>query len=171
MSKDPIAVVRAILVDPTNMDIVAPLVSDDFTYVSLNYDNPDLKKLMPWCGTGHGARGIVDTFIKVGQYWETIEFDMKDVFGSGENVAIFGRFTYRSTMLGKLVTTPFAVFAKVTDGRCTTMQFMEDTFATAESFRSRGVYTFQSNPDGSEVTVGSDTPAVPRTAPRSSASH
>jgi hypothetical protein len=41
-----------------------------------------------------------------------------------------------SRVVGKLVTTPFAVFAKVVDGKCTYLQFMEDTFATGASFRS-----------------------------------
>jgi hypothetical protein len=30
---------------------VRSLVTDDVTYVSLNYDNPDLRSIMPWCGT------------------------------------------------------------------------------------------------------------------------
>ena len=31
---------------------------------------------------------------------------------------MFGRFTYRSTTLGTQVTSPFAVYAHVVDGRC-----------------------------------------------------
>ncbi len=62
--------------------------------------------------------------------------------------------TYRSSVLGKRVTSPFAIFAKVSDGKLTYMQFMEDTFATSASFRSGGRWTFHSDPDGSEVTVG-----------------
>jgi hypothetical protein len=42
------------------------------------------------------------------------------------------------------------------DGRLTFMQFMEDTFATAMSFRTRGVWHFESDPDGGEVTVGAE---------------
>jgi hypothetical protein len=41
------------------------------------------------------------------------------MFGQNENVAVFGRFTYTSTVLAKQVTSPFAVFAKVSKGRCT----------------------------------------------------
>ncbi len=68
MAQTPIEIVRAILADPTNIDVVGPLSAPDVKYVSLNYDNPDLKKLMPWAGTGHGARGIVDTFSKVQRF-------------------------------------------------------------------------------------------------------
>jgi hypothetical protein len=66
---------------------------------------------------------------------------------------MFGRFTYRSTVLSKIVTTPFAVFARVEGGLCTYLQFMEDTFATGASFRSGGTWTFQSNPNGERVVV------------------
>jgi uncharacterized protein len=51
------------------------------------------------------------------------------------------------------VTSPFAVYAKVVGGRCTYMQFMEDTFATSASFRSGGAWTFRSDPNGGEVTI------------------
>jgi uncharacterized protein len=155
-TREPIDVVRAILAAPTDLDVVGRLVAEDATYVSLNYDNPDLKKLMPWCGTGHGPKGIVDTFTKVGRFWRVESFEFLDVFGSGQSVAVFGRFTYTSTKIGRTVTTPFAILAKVKDGRLTFMQFMEDTFATAMSFRTRGVWHFESDPDGGEVTVGAE---------------
>jgi ketosteroid isomerase-like protein len=145
-------VVRALLDNPTDMASVRTLVTDDFTYVSLNYSHPDLTRIMPWCGTHHGAESLVKTFVDVGRYWETIAFDIEDLFGEGENVAVFGRFTYRSTVLGQEVTTPFAVLAKVTDGRCRYMQFMEDTLATSASFKSGGLWTFKSNPNGEEVS-------------------
>ncbi len=36
-----------------------------------------------------------------------------------DKVALFSRFTYRSTTLGKAATSPFAILARVTDGRVT----------------------------------------------------
>jgi hypothetical protein len=80
-----------------------------------------------------------------------IAFEPEAVFGSGVYAAMFGRFTYRSRVMSKLVTSPFAVFAKVRDGRCYFLQFMEDTLATSASFRSGGQWAFRSNPDGGEV--------------------
>ena len=149
----PTDVLTAILNNPSDIENVRPLVTDDVTYISLNHDNPDLKTIMPWCGTSRGPESIVKTFIDVGRYWEKQAFEIEALFGSGENAAMFGRFTYKSTVLSKVVTTPFAVFAKVTDGRCTYLQFMEDTFATGASFRSGGKWTFQSSPNGEEVTI------------------
>jgi hypothetical protein len=56
---------------------------------------------------------------------------------------VFGRFTYRSVSLEQAVTSPFSIHARVRDGKITYMQFMEDTFATARSFRQKGTWTIQ----------------------------
>jgi uncharacterized protein len=153
MSLQPLDVVTSILSNPKSLDHVRPLVADDFTYVSLNYGDADLKKIMPWCGTSHGVESLVKTFVDVENFWCVNSFSIEAAFGQDEHVALFGRFTYTSTVLEKQVTSPFAVYAKVVDGRCTYMQFMEDTFATGASFRSGGAWTFRSDPNGGEVTV------------------
>ena len=153
MTLAPTEVVAAILDNPTDIAHVRSLVTDDVTYVSLNYDDPDLHRIMPWCGTSKGAESIVKTFVDVGRYWEKQAFAVEALFGTGENVAMFGRFTYKSKMMGKTVTSPFAIFAKVVNGKCSYLQFMEDTFATGASFRSGGNWTFQSNPNGEVVSI------------------
>jgi hypothetical protein len=56
-------------------------------------------------------------------------------------------------VLSKTVTSPFACSGKVRDGVCTYLQFMEDTFATARSFRSGGSWAISSNPDGEQISV------------------
>ena len=150
--RSPPDIVADILANANKMEKIRPLISDDFTYVSLNYAHPNLKRIMPWCGTSHGAESLVKTFTDVGRFWHIEDFSIEDLFGAGENVAVFGRFTYTSTVLGKRVTSPFAILAKVRDGRCTYMQFMEDTLATSDSFRSGGTWTFRSDPAGGEVS-------------------
>ena len=149
----PTEVLSAILKNPTDLDHVRSLVTPDVTYVSLNYENPDLKKVMPWTGTSRGPESIVRTFSDVARYWEIQSFRPEALFGSEEFAAMFGRFTYRSIVLSRLVTSPFAIFAKVESGRCKYLQFMEDSFATAASFRSGGRWTFQSSPDGEEAII------------------
>jgi uncharacterized protein len=149
----PTEVLSSILKNPTDIEHVRSLVTPDVTYVSLNYDNPDLKKIMPWCGTSRGPESIVKTFVDVSRYWEVQSFETEALFGSEIFAAMFGRFTYKSTVLSKVVTSPFAVFAKVERGLCTYLQFMEDTFATGASFRSGGSWTFQSNPNGEKVVI------------------
>ena len=153
MTRSPIDVVRAILDNPTDLASVKTLVAADATYVSLNFENIEQKKIMPWAGTQRGPEAIVSTYEQVGRYWKNEGFEISDIFGSGEKVAVFNRFTYRSTTLGKRVSSPFAIFAKVIDGQVTSMQFMEDTFGTASTFRSAGSVTYRPDPDGAEVVV------------------
>ena len=153
MPGSPADVIRAILKDPTNPEVVHRLVAADATYVSLNFDNPELRRIMPWTGTSSGPEAVLSTYARVNRFWHSEAFEIDELFGEGENVAVFGRFTYRSVTLGKAVASPFAILAKVHDGQVTFMQFMEDTFATAASFRSSGACTYRSDPDGGEVTL------------------
>lgn len=152
----PVALMQELLDDPTNPEVVGRLVTPDVTYVSLNYRNDDLHKSMPWCGTYSGADSIVGTFVKLRQYWHSDEFKVEDIFGDDTRVAVFGRMTYTSTVLGKTVTSPFAVFARVTDGKISYMQFMEDTFMTSSSFRSRGTWYFVSDPESKREYAAGD---------------
>ena len=76
------------------------LVAQDATYVSLNFSNPELKKIMPWTGTDKGPRAYSGTFLGVANYWKIEDFTVTDKFASGEDVAVFGKFTYRSVALG-----------------------------------------------------------------------
>ena len=149
----PKEIVQFLLNDIRNTKVVRELCAQDVTYVSLNYRNPDLHKIMPWCGTGHGVDAISKTFDQVSKYWSIDDFAPEAVFGEDEHVAVFGRFTYTSTKLHRTVTTPFAIYCKVRDGKVIYMQFMEDTFATASSFRSGGTWKFQSDPHGGEVEI------------------
>ena len=70
MSNSPIEVVKAILADPTNPKVVRRLMAADATYVSLNFDNPELKRIMPWTGTQTGPEALLSTYTRVGRYWK-----------------------------------------------------------------------------------------------------
>jgi uncharacterized protein len=153
MEETPVDIVRRLLSDPTNPEVVGELVADDSVYVSLNFEDPDLKRIMPWCGTGHGSSALLQTFTDVSRFWSINDFEILDIFGSDSRVAAFGRFTYTSAVLRQRVTSPFAVLAKVEHGKVIYTQFMEDSFATARSFRSGGAWTIQSDPDGPEISV------------------
>jgi uncharacterized protein len=145
-------ILQAILENPTDLAHVSKYAAPDVTYVSLNYEHADLKRIMPWCGTSKGPQAIVQTFVDVGRYWENVAFEVEALFGDDQHAAMFGKFVYKSTVMGKLVTSPFAVFCKASGGRCTYLQFMEDTLATSASFKSGGAWTFKSNPNGEAVS-------------------
>lgn len=113
VAKSPVAIVQELLSDPTNPEVVNRLTTPDVTYVSLNYKNEDLRKLMPWCGTYTGPEAIINTFVRVQHYWDKHDILIDTAFGEGENVALFGRMEYQSTMLGKSVVSPMAIYARV----------------------------------------------------------
>jgi uncharacterized protein len=153
MSREPKEIVTRLLEGVHDPEIVRELCAADVTYVSLNYSNPDLHKIMPWCGTAHGVDAIIQTFADVGRFWKVDSFAPEDVFGEGERVAVFGRFTYTSAKLRKTVTSPFAILFRLKNEKIKYMQFMEDTFCTGSSFRSGGTWKFQSDPNGGEVEI------------------
>jgi ketosteroid isomerase-like protein len=147
-------IVQELLKGATQSQVINALVADDAVYVSLTYDNPDLKKVMPWAGEHkNGKSAILKTLTDVNRYWTVVDFDVQQTLDQGDHVAIFGSFTLRSTKLKKQFTSPFSILATVRNGRITYMQYMEDTFGTGSTFRSGGNWVFQSDPAGGEVEV------------------
>lgn len=130
------------------------LVAPDATYVSLNFDNPELKKIEPWAGTSKGPEGFSSTFSRVAKYWKIEDFKVTDMFGSGESVAVFGTFTYRSVAVGTSFRSPFSILAKVRNGKIQYFQFMEDTYASAASFRQSGSWIVKTDPGAPAFEVG-----------------
>ena len=47
MAESPVDIVRRLLGYPANPDIVHALVAEDSVYVSLNFEDPHLKRIMP----------------------------------------------------------------------------------------------------------------------------
>jgi ketosteroid isomerase-like protein len=153
--KTPLELLQSLISNPTNIEHVRGLTTEDVTYVSLNFDNPELHKVLPWAGTNRGPQGIVDTFNGIGRVWETMAFEVGDVLTNQNSVAMFGSFTYKTRTLGKQITSPFALLARVTNGKISYLQFLEDTFGTAGSFRAAGTWQFRGVATGDDVSVGS----------------
>jgi hypothetical protein len=136
-------------------DTIRKIVAPKATYVSLNFDDKDLTRIMPWCGTheGVGPDGIIWVFAAVARFWNIERFEPLHLLGDERRAAAFGRFTYESAILKKRVTTPFAILIEVEGVQIRYMQFMEDTFATAASFQASGNATYHSDPDGQPFTL------------------
>lgn len=130
------------------------LVAPDAIYVSLSFDNPELKKIEPWAGTSKGPAAYSGTFLQVAKYWHVEEFTIANKLASGEDVAIFGKFTYRSVELGRVFTSPFSIHAKVRNGKMVYFQFLEDTYASASSFRLTGFWTVKTTRETPAFDVG-----------------
>ena len=45
------------------------LVAPDAVYISLNFNNPELKKIEPWTGTAKGPSAYSSTFLRVELQW------------------------------------------------------------------------------------------------------
>ncbi|HHP7834204.1 nuclear transport factor 2 family protein [Serratia marcescens] len=149
----PLALLLDLLKKPADLEHVRQFTADNFIYVSLNYEHPELKAIMPWAGTTAGTEGLVQTFKDVNAYWSTLAFELQDTFENADGAAVFGYFTYRSTVLGKTVTSPLSILARAKGGKLTFVQFMEDTFATVRSFRESGTYHIKADPSGSTVEI------------------
>lgn len=154
-TKHPKDVLQAFLVNSgkeTVKHAAEALVAEDAVYISLNFENPELEQIEPWTGTRKGRQIYIDTFSNVGTYWEVNDFQITDLISEGETVAVFGQFTYTSVEIGHRFTSPLAIKATVKDGQITFFQFMEDTYASARSFRKSGSWEIQNN--GRTITVG-----------------
>ncbi len=155
MSKTNEEVVRELLAGAQEESVVERLMTEDSTYMSLTFENAELKRLMPWAGTHkNGREGVLYTFLTLNTFWNIQAFTIKDIFSAGENVAAFGTFTVHSKRLDKIFVSPFSVHAKLKDGRVFYLQYMEDTFGTGSTFRASGSWTFAGDPSGADVQVG-----------------
>ena len=153
MSASPIEVVGRWLQNLLDPDVVRSVVAPDATYVSLNTENPELSKIMPWAGTSRGPQAVLGYLGEMFTRWENQAFNVTTMFASGENVAVFGDFRYKSNSLGKVVSSPFSILVKVIDGKVTYLQYLEDSYATAASFRKDGSWIVQTEPGAEPFQV------------------
>jgi ketosteroid isomerase-like protein len=153
MSASPIEVVGQWMQDLLNPDTINRVVAPDATYVSLNTEDAELSKIMPWTGTSRGPQAVLDHLATMFTRWQNQAFNVTTMFASGENVAVFGDFRYQSNSLGQVVSSPFSILVKVVDGKVTYLQFLEDSYATAASFRSGGSWTVQTEPGAEPFQV------------------
>jgi ketosteroid isomerase-like protein len=146
MSASPVDVVGQWMQNLLDPEVINRVVAPDATYVSLNTEDAELSKIMPWAGTSHGPQAFIGHLTMMFTRWENQAFNVTTMFASGENVAVFGDFRYKSHSLGKVVSSPFSILVKVVDGMVTYVQYLEDSYATAASFRQHGSWTVQTEP-------------------------
>ena len=68
MSTTLTAVLQELLQNTSNLKVLRQLMTPDATYVSLNFDNPELKKVMPWTGTHKGPEALLDVFAAIHRF-------------------------------------------------------------------------------------------------------
>jgi uncharacterized protein len=154
MPDSPIEVVGKWLQNLLDPEVINSIVAPDAAYVSLNTENPELSRIMPWAGTSHGPQAVLSNLSEMFARWENEAFEVTTMFASGGNVSVFGDYRYRSKSLDKVVTSPFSLLVKVMDGKVTYLQFLEDSYATAASFRQGGAWIVQTEPGAEPFQVG-----------------
>ena len=155
-SKAPKDVVYAFLLNTSKERVALAsnhLVAEDAAYVSLNFNNPELKQIEPWAGSSTGRDVFIYTFSNVGTYWNIDDFQITDLLSENETVAVFGQFTYTSVYAKQTFTSPFSIKAIVQNGLITYFQFMEDTYASAASFRVGGEWIIQQSENSDDNFV------------------
>jgi ketosteroid isomerase-like protein len=153
MSTNLTTLLQELLQNTTNLEVLRRLMTPDATYVSLTFDNPELKRIMPWAGTHKGPEEIPKVFTAIQSCWKTLDFKVTDAIEQGDRVAFFGSFMYKSTVTGKDITSPFALLARFEGGKVAYVQFLEDSYGTAGSFKTGGHARFHSDPSGKEIEV------------------
>ena len=153
MPDSPIEVVGKWLQNLLDPEVINSVVAPDAAYVSLNTENPELTRIMPWAGTSHGPEAVFGNLREMFTRWENQAFNVTTMFASGENVAVFGDYRYKSHSLGKVVLSPFSILVKVVNGKVTYLQFLEDSYATAASFRMEGSWIVQTEPGAEPFQV------------------
>jgi ketosteroid isomerase-like protein len=147
------AVLQQLLQNTSNLKVLQQLMTPDVTYVSLNFDNPELKKIEPWAGTHKGPQELTDVFVAIQRCWKTLDFKVTDTIEQGNRVAFFGSFTYKSNVTGREITSPYALLARFEGDKVAYLQFLEDSYGTAGSFKTGGATRFHSDPSGKEISV------------------
>ena len=153
MSTNLTAVLQQLLQNTSNLKVLQQLMTPDATYVSLNFDNPELKKIEPWAGTHKGPLALFEVFAAIQRFWKTLDFKVTDTIEQGSRVAMFGSFTYRSNATGREITSPFGLLARFEEDKVAYLQFLEDSYGTAGSFKTGGATRFHTDPSGREFDV------------------
>jgi len=84
MSTNLTAVLQELLQNTTNVTVLRQLMTPDATYVSLNFNNPELKTIMPWTGTHKGPQALPDVFAAIQRFWKTLDFKVIDTIEQGK---------------------------------------------------------------------------------------
>jgi uncharacterized protein len=64
--------------------VVNKVVAPDATYVSLNTEDSELKRILPWAGTSHGPGAFIWNLSEMFRYWQNENFEVTTMFGEGE---------------------------------------------------------------------------------------
>jgi uncharacterized protein len=85
--------------------------------------------------------------------WENEAFTVTTMFASSDNVAVFGDFRYRSHSSARSSPHRSRSSSRSSTEQVIYLQFLEDSYATAASFRQSGSWTVQTEPGAQPFEV------------------
>lgn len=97
-----------------------------------------LKKIEPWTGTSYGKEAFIKNFTGVFTQWELTSFEPQIQLEKDGFALIFGKCSLKSKTLNKEASSPMAAIAHVTNGKIDKFFYLEDTLATAYTFKKSG---------------------------------
>ena len=128
---------------PVDPEVISSMVAPDATYVSLNTENAELDRHAVG-RTSHGHRRPRQSRPEFTR-WEPQAFNVTTMFASTRTGRV-RRLPLQVELAGQGGDSPFSILVKVVDGKVTYLQFLEDSYATAASFRKDGSWTIETSP-------------------------
>ena len=141
-----VALLREFLLDENNADLVrhfyehiyagdinaaVDMLHDDFTWLVAT-ENAALTAAVPWAGrTLRGREGFLELATMLFGEFESLEFQAKEFHAIGDQVFVFGHFSFRHQASGRLAVSDWAARFAVADGKILGGQFFEDTYSVA----------------------------------------
>src|SRR5258707_14161072 len=104
MTTSPAQILQTLLANPIDLANVKSVTTPDVTYASLNDNNPELKRYLPWTGTNTGTESIVRALEGIEAAWATGAFEAREVLQQGAKIAIFAPFKIRVSQCGARIT-------------------------------------------------------------------
>jgi ketosteroid isomerase-like protein len=112
-------------------DEIAALFSADVLF-----EVPGDVGALPWIGRRTG-RGAVSDFIRGTRLLiERVRFDVNGILADRDSAVIFGDLASRVNATGRIIESPFALILRISDGKITRFQMLEDSFAVSRAARS-----------------------------------
>lgn len=91
---------------------------------------------VPTIGLRRGRDQVRDWMALFPVNFEPLEFHVERAFESGDQVAIIGHFKHRIRNTGKEFASDFAAICSVRDGKVSTYNFIEDSYALWRAFQA-----------------------------------
>jgi len=138
---------QQLLQNSTNPDVVKQHRTPDVTYESLDFDNSDLQKVLPWTGTNK-ARSAYRTVKGVMTFLKALDLKIAGPSSTKTRRRSLAASPTKVNATGKEITSPFCLFARFEGDKVASIQFLDYRYGTATSFRPGGRTRFHSEPSG-----------------------